>query len=642
MRFVDYGVKHGGGLAILLATLSGQSLAAGTPTAEQALKLTPVQAEVDFERPKESDAAKCTIKAEAVDGKTGWVVRGPAGQVLRQFIDSNNDNIVDLWCYYSDGVEIYRDIDANFNGKADQYRWLNTAGTRWALDDNEDGKIDQWKRISAEEVSAEAVAALATHDAGRFQCLLLNGDDMKRLGLGAEREKALAAKVEQAPAAFKSHARKQKSLSAKSTWVQFGGTRPSLVPAGTDDSTKDVVAYENVISMVETDGKPSQVVIGTLVQLGETWRLIDSPTLLDSKGELTNASPFFQPFARPRVGGGSGELDEKAQELLKKLEQLDEQAARATTPQAQAANASQRCDLLEKIAEAAATAEDRTQWLRSLAETIGAAVQSGAMPDGIDRLKALHTKLAQEKGSEDLAAYVEFRYLTAVYNHDLQDGKDFSKIQKKWLGNLKKYVANYPHSADAAEAMLQLGTSEEFAGEEEEAKKWYGQIVDNFPKSPPAAKAAGAINRLDSVGKTLKLHGPSLTGKTVDLSHFRKKVVLIQYWATWCEPCKADLETIKDALAKYGKDGFAVISISLDNEKEDVTAYLKKHSLPWTHIYEPGGLDSRLANELGVLTLPTMLLIDQDGKVVNRGINAGELDREVKALLEQTADSRGK
>jgi peroxiredoxin len=640
MRLAGNGIRYGGSLAMLMASWTGQSLAA-TPTAEQALKLTPVQADVDFERPKEADLSKCVIKAESVDGKTGWVVRGPAGQLLRQFIDSNNDNVVDLWCYYNDGVESYRDIDSNFNGKADQYRWLNASGTRWAIDDDEDGKVDQWKRISPEEVSAEAVAALANHDAARFQAVLISGAEIKALGLGPEREKSLKEKIEQAPAAFKANLRKQKSLSAKSAWLQFGGIRPALIPAGTDDSSKDLVVYENVISMVETEGKSSQVVLGTVVQVGETWRLIDSPSLLDTKGEVAGASPFFQPYLRTRTSGGSGGLDDKTQELLQKLEKLDEQAARAGTPEAQAANASQRCDVLEKIADSAATAEDRAQWLRSLAETISAAVQTGAMPEGTDRLQALHDKLSQEKGSEELAAYVQFRYLTTLYNQDLQaEGKDLTKVQKKWLNNLKKYVAEYPHSGDAAEAMLQLGTSEEFAGEEEEAKNWYRQIVENFPKSPSAAKAAGAVARLDSVGKRLSLKGASPLGKTVDLAQFRKKVVLIQYWATWCEPCKANLEEIKDALAKHGKDGFAIVSISLDNKKEDLIAYLKKHSLPWTHIYEPGGLDSRLANELGVLTLPTMLLIDQEGKVVNRGINAAEIDREVKALLHQTADKR--
>ncbi|MGH7140119.1 MAG: redoxin family protein, partial [Pirellulales bacterium] len=361
--------------------------------------------------------------------------------------------------------------------------------------------------------------------------------------------------------------------------------------------------------------------------------MIDAPEILDEAKEFVGNSQFLTPYGRTRTGGGAGGLEEKTQQLLQKLEQLDQQTGHAKTAEAQAENAAQRCDLLEQIADSVASPDDRAQWLRNLAETISAAVQQGTMPDGINRLKALHDKLKAEEGDQELAGYVRFRLITAEYNQDLQDGADFQKVQKRWLASLRQYVTDYPQSADAAEAMLQLATAEEFAGEEDEAKKWYAQIVDTFPKSASAAKAAGAIARLDSVGKKLSLRGTSLSGKTVDLAQFRKKAVLVQYWATWCGPCKDDMQHIKDALAKYGKDGFAVISISLDDNKEKVVAYLKGHSLPWTHMYEPGGLDSRLANELGVLTLPTMLLIDADGKVVNRGINAAEIDRELKALM---------
>lgn len=632
MTFVR-GLRHGS-WALLLATLPGQSWAAETPSAKEALKLAPRQADVDFERPKEADLAKCAIKAEAVDGRTGWVVRGPAGQILRQFIDSNGDNVVDLWCYYSDGLEVYRDIDSNFNGKADQYRWLNTAGTRWGLDDDEDGKIDSWKQISAEEVSAEAVAALARRDSARFARLLLTDDELRALGLGPDKAAAIKEKIAAAPEAFKALASHQKALSAKANWVQFGGMRPALIPSGSEGSSKDLLVYENVISTTDTDGKLGQVVIGTLVRVGDLWRLIGSPEMLDdTKGEFATSNSFLVPYGRTRaVGGATGGVDEKTQQLLQRLEQLDQRAGKAANAKEQTAIAIERCDLLEQIANSS-TLEDRAQWIRSLAESISAGVQAGTLPDGIERLKALYEQLAKEGGNEDVAGYVRFRQLTSQYNQALQAGTDFPKVQKKWMAALRQYVEDYPRSEDAAEAMLQLGTNEEFAGEDEEAKKWYGQIVDGFPKSGLAQKAAGAIRRLDSVGQAIKLHGAGANGKPVDLSQFRKKVVLIHYWATWCEPCKGELSLIKEAVAKYGKDGFTVISISLDNRKEDLTGYLRKHPLPWSHIFEEGGYDSRLASELGVITLPTMLLVDQDGKVVNRGINATELDHELNGLV---------
>src|SRR5690606_33099144 len=106
------------------------------------------------------DAKNCSIDAESDGETTSWVVRSPSGTILRKFQDTNGDNKVDRWCYFKDGIETYRDIDSDHNGKADQYRWLGTAGTRWGVDDNEDGRIDYWKSISPEEVSAEVIAAL--------------------------------------------------------------------------------------------------------------------------------------------------------------------------------------------------------------------------------------------------------------------------------------------------------------------------------------------------------------------------------------------------------------------------------------------------------------------------------------------------
>ena len=111
------------------------------PTVEQALQLKPMQPDVQFDRPDEDTVDQCRIAAEEGQQKTALVVRGPAGELLRRFVDSNADNKVDLWCYYQSGIEVYRDIDADFNGNADQYRWLGTAGTRWGLDDDEDGTV---------------------------------------------------------------------------------------------------------------------------------------------------------------------------------------------------------------------------------------------------------------------------------------------------------------------------------------------------------------------------------------------------------------------------------------------------------------------------------------------------------------------
>ena len=97
---------------------------AAKPTPSDALKLVPVLSDVEFDRPAPADIEKCVVDVETVGGISGWVVKSESGQILRRFLDTNGDNKVDQWCYFKDGIETYRDIDANFNNKADQFRWL--------------------------------------------------------------------------------------------------------------------------------------------------------------------------------------------------------------------------------------------------------------------------------------------------------------------------------------------------------------------------------------------------------------------------------------------------------------------------------------------------------------------------------------
>ena len=209
---------------------------------------------------------------------------------------------------------------------------------------------------------------------------------------------------------------------------------------------------------------------------------------------------------------------------------------------------------------------------------------------------------------------------------------DFAKIQADWVKTLEQFVADYPDVPDAAEAMLQLGIAREFAGQEEEAKRWYRRIVQEFAASAAAKKAGGAATRLDSVGKTINFSGKSVTGQTVDLAKLHGKVVLIQYWATWCGQSKADMPALKELVSKYG-DSFAVLGVSLDGNVRDLKAYLAENRLPWPQIFEEGGLDSRPANLLGIWTLPTMILVDQDGKVVSRNISIADVESELKKLV---------
>jgi len=627
------------GVSAFLAAsvVSVDGLGAAKPSPEQALRLKPIQRDVDYEVPKAEEVSKCIVQAKTKGGVTGWIVFNHEGQLLRRFLDTNRDNKVDQWCYYKGGIEVYRDMDSDFNGQADQYRWLGTAGIRWGLDTDEDGRIDLWKTISAEEVSSEVVTALRTRDVAQFKRVLITSDELESLGLGEVQKTEIAKKTAAAASGFGALAQRQTVVGGNTKWLHFGASHPGVLPAGFDGSTKDVIVYDNVSAIVGTDGKHSQIVVGTMIQVSGGWRVVDLPgNLLES--QTANLAPgyfFQQSMARqPEAVASESGLNETVQKLIRDLERVDKAIETASGPDQLGKLHATRADVLEQLGENAATAEDRGTWIRQYADSVGAAVQSGGYPDGVERLQKLSEKLEKDSAASDLAAYAKYRFLSADYGRSLaQPSADYPKIQEKWLANLRQFVKDYPSSEDAAEAMLQLAVGEEFAGKAEEAIAWYEKIINSFSSSPMAKKATGAKRRLESVGKSIDLNGPTLDGKTVSLSAYQGRTVLIHYWATWCEPCKQDMVLLKALLAKYAKQGFTLIGVNLDSDREPALAYLRSNPLPWPQLYEPGGLDSRLAMDLGVFTLPTMILIDKQGRVLNRNIHAGELDEELGKRL---------
>lgn len=624
-----------GATAGLWAWSGSHAAHAAKPTPQAALELAPVQRDVPYDRPAKEQIEKCTVENLAAEGLTGWIVRDANGIILRRFVDTNQDNKLDLWAYFREGIEVYRDVDSNFNSKADQYRWLGTAGSRWGMDENEDGRIDSWKTISPEEATAEVVAALRDRDEARFKRLLLSDSELAALGLGESQSADVKRKLEAARSGFADLARKQKIVSDKTIWTNFGATQPGLLPSGTDGSTKDLLVYENVAAVIETAGAHSQIAVGTLVQAGPAWRLIDLPSnLLEDKTAVAASGYFFSVYnaalSRPMAAEGNAEL----QKMTDELEAIEARIAKASAPDALAELNAQRADVLERLYAAGKNDEERSTWIRQLADTISAAVQSGGYPEGVKRLQTLADRLRMQKAKLDFIAYVEFRHLLAQYGEEIADpDADPAKVQARWIERLEEFVKAYPDVADAADAMLQLAIAQEFANKTDDALKWYAKIVDNFSSTEVAKKAAGAKLRLESVGRAIPLKGKTLDGRSVDLATLKGYTVLVHYWATWCEPCKQEMTKLKDLQAKYARQNFAVIGVNLDNERAVAAEFVNANRITWPQLHETGGLEGRLATELGIFTLPSMLLIDNAGRVINRNIHAAELDAELAKLF---------
>lgn len=609
----------------------------GLPTPAQALEFAPVQPDINYTRPAEKEIEKCRLDVDTSGGVKSYVVTNEAGQTLRRFVDSNSDNKVDMWCYFDEGIEVYRDIDSDSNGKADQYRWLGVAGLRWGLDPDEDTQINSWKQISAEEATEEVVSAIRTKDLPRFRRLLLSADDVKSLDIhgdtAAELERLTATAIKDFPGV----ASKQKTVGGKTKWVSFGGGKPGLVTSASVGGKTDLVVYDNVAAVVENEKDHAQIAIGTMVRVGDAWRVIDIPrNLLDDTNHASSTGFFFQQAlakageSAPTPGGG---ISSEMQALVTDLEKLDKELANAPANKQKRLN-EQRVELLEKICELA-RGEDRETWFKQYIEAVSIAMQEGDFEAGLARLKRLQSQLAKQDGQDNLLIFTGYRVLQADYNQALKDAKEseIPKIYSTWFDGLKLLVARHADNPEIAEVLLQLANECENSGKEDDAVGHYTSIITKFPKSELVPKAAGAKRRLESLGKVLTISGTTIDGKTLNPAALQGKVVVVQYWANWCDVCKSDFATLKSLQAKYGKQGFGVIGINLDSNKEDAIKVLKTASLPWPNLYEPGGFDSRFANEMGVFTLPLMILMDKQGRVISRNITAGELDSELKKLL---------
>src|SRR5262245_2374726 len=271
-----------------------------------------------------------------------------------------------MWCYFLNGVEVYRDIDSNFNNKADQYRWFNTAGTRWAIDKNEDGKIDSWKVISPQEVAEQVVLAIKNRDPERFGLLLLTPSELTELGFGQARADAIAANLKAAPEAFSKLIADQKAITSETRYVDFSSARPGTIPSGTAGSTKDITICDNTTALIQTGDKHEQISLGTLVNVGDTWRLVGVPGI--GADTAPNGAGFAGPIGPAPTNSGAGENppNDQMQKLLAELERLDKVAATLPADQL-AANIDQRVNALQSVAEASPE-RDRDQWYRQMAD----------------------------------------------------------------------------------------------------------------------------------------------------------------------------------------------------------------------------------------------------------------------------------
>lgn len=134
-------------------------------------------------------------------------------------------------------------------------------------------------------------------------------------------------------------------------------------------------------------------------------------------------------------------------------------------------------------------------------------------------------------------------------------------------------------------------------------------------------------------GKLPDLVGSRLDGVEERFSDYRGRVVLLDFWATWCVPCVAALPKKRQLVADLPADRFALLSISVDAELETVTGFMEDEPMPWANWHV--GMTSEITRMLGVGSYPTYILIDEHGEILDR---TNHLPDEFVGLVEQTVE----
>ncbi len=209
--------------------------------------------------------------------------------------------------------------------------------------------------------------------------------------------------------------------------------------------------------------------------------------------------------------------------------------------------------------------------------------------------------------------------------------EELKTIYEKRQGVIGKFIKKHPSSFISA---YKFG---EFLGDEEievkTAQSVYDILSPDLKKLPVMQEMLNRISiarKTEPGNKAIDFTQADTSGNKISLSSFRGKYVLIDFWSSWCVPCRAENPALRAMYAKYKSKGFEIIGVSLDGGRKPWVRAIVADSLPWTQVSDLKVFGNEVAKMYGITAIPRNLLIDREGKIVSKNLRGLALERELK------------
>jgi thiol-disulfide isomerase/thioredoxin len=255
-----------------------------------------------------------------------------------------------------------------------------------------------------------------------------------------------------------------------------------------------------------------------------------------------------------------------------------------------------------------ATTNDPTTELKDLVTKVKAKLQAGEKTEkGLaDELKAFDALVAEHKG-EKTDAVAQILLMKAMLYMQVLDNND------KGVETLKQLKRDFPDTKPGQSVDNILDMVQKHAAAQAASKKIQANLADGM-KFP-------GFNEKDVAGKPLSP------------DNYKGKVLLVDFWATWCGPCVGELPNVLATYQKHHDKGFDIIGISLDQDQAKLTSFLKDKNVTWQQYFDGKGWGNKLAVQYGVESIPATFLLDAQGNILGKDLRGEALEEAVTKAL---------